>query len=238
MNTKSIVAETISALESLKDDNRKKMGERNFPTKLEILGVTSPNIKLVLEELRSQTKDWSTPNKKTLAIALTDTRYHECHHLAYYYLEKEKKALYSLTIQEAEQLAACLDNWVLVDTYCTFILGVLWRIGTISDDYIISLAKDKDLWNCRCAVVSTVALNQASRGGKGDTKRTIQICEIVISDHKSLIVKALSWALRVLISRDRLAVEQFLSKYENKLHNQVKKEVQNKLQTGRKNPNP
>ncbi len=52
-------------------------------------------------------------------------------------------------------------------------------------------------------MVSTVALNLKSRGGTGDTPRTLHVCEQVVDDHHDMIRKALSWALRELSKSDR-----------------------------------
>ncbi|HKK59565.1 MAG TPA: DNA alkylation repair protein [Salinivirga sp.] len=236
MNTQKLVNQIIYELKSLQDDTRKASAMGNFPGKLEIIGVSSPNIKKVVIKVRKTTNSWTLQQKTALAINLTQTHYHECHHLAYYFLEQEPKVINILTIEEAEKLAACLDNWVLTDTYSTFILGVLWRIGTVDDQYIHNLLKSDDLWLKRCAVVSTVPLNQASRGGKGDSKRTIEVCRKVVNDHRPMIIKALSWALRVLIRRDKKAVENFIQTNAAYLHKQVIREVSNKLETGLKNP--
>lgn len=84
------------------------------------------------------------------------------------------------------------------------------------------------------AVVSTVALNQKSHGGKGDVKQTIEICSLVIEDHADLVVKALSWALRELSKVDKNNVANFIEQHKNKLHKRVVREVNNKLTTGRK----
>jgi len=231
------INEVIVSLKSFKEEKRKSMAESNHPTRLEIIGVTNPNTKKVLKELRSVIKAWSTEDKKQLAIDLVQTNYFECHLLAYYFLEKDKKLLENLTFEEVKNLAASLDNWVLIDTYSTFILGYLWRFGTIKDDYIHNLLKSESVWERRTAVVSTVALNQTARGGSGDTLRTIAVCEKVVAEKHHMIVKALSWALRVLIKSDKQAVTGFLMDHNDKLHNQVKREVNNKLDTGLKNPN-
>jgi 3-methyladenine DNA glycosylase AlkD len=231
------INDAIDSLKTFKEEKRKSMAESNHPTQLEIIGVTNPNTKKVLNELRYIVKDWSIEDKKQLAIDLVQTNYFECHLLAYYYLEKDKKLLESLTFEEVQKLAVSLDNWVLIDTYSTFILGYLWRFGTIKDDYIHELLKSENVWLRRTAVVSTVALNQTARGGSGDTLRTIAVCEKVAHEKHHMIVKALSWALRVLIKTDRQAVIGFLMDHDDKLHNQVKREVNNKLDTGLKNPN-
>jgi hypothetical protein len=51
-----------------------------------------------------------------------------------------------------------------------------------------------------------------------------------------MIVKAMSWALRILSDVDRKAVVAFVAKYETRLVARVKREVATKLRTGRKNP--
>lgn len=229
-------SEIIFSLQEFKDDKRKQTGEANHPTRLEIIGVSNPNTKKVLSELQSIVKNWSPIDQKALIFYLLRTDYFECHLLAYYYLEKDKKLLKSLSASEAKNLAVALDNWVLVDAYSTYILGYLWHRNVMSDNYIHQLLKSENVWERRTAVVSTVALNQTARGGTGDTLRTIAVCEKVVNEKHPMIVKALSWALRVLIKTDRQAVIGFLLEHNDKLHNQVKREVNNKLETGLKNP--
>jgi 3-methyladenine DNA glycosylase AlkD len=88
----------------------------------------------------------------------------------------------------------------------------------------------------RAAVVSTVPLNKRSQGGSGDPERTLAICTLVAADHDDRVAKGLSWALRELISRDRRAVRRFLEENDAALGARVRREVRNKLRTGRKNP--
>ena len=59
---------------------------------------------------------------------------------------------------------------------------------------------------------------------------------LLVDDHKDMIVKALSWALRELVVHDPQAVEGFLEEHEEVLAARVKREVRNKLMTGLKNP--
>lgn len=232
-----VTQEIIASLKNFQEEKRKVMAEANHPTQLEIIGVRNPYIKKVVNELRTILKSWTEPNKKELLLHLVKTNIFECHLLTYYFLEKEKELLESLNLNEVQNLAASLDNWVLVDTYSTFILGYLWHRKIITDEYIHNLLKSESVWLRRTAVVSTVALNQSARGGSGDVDRTIEVCEKVVHEKHPMIVKALSWALRVLIKTDRQAVVGFIMYHNNSLHNQVKREVNNKLETGLKNPN-
>jgi len=84
--------------------------------------------------------------------------------------------------------------------------------------------------------VSTEALNVRSRGGRGDVPRTLEVCRFLVDDHDDMVVKAMSWALRELIVHDPQAVREFLAEHDDALAARVKREVRNKLTTGRKNP--
>lgn len=68
----------------------------------------------------------------------------------------------------------------------------------ISTEKVKGYLTSNDFWIRRIAVVATVSLNQKARGGHGDSKRTVEICRLVVDDHNDMIVKALSWALREL----------------------------------------
>jgi len=82
--------------------------------------------------------------------------------------------------------------------------------------------------------VSTVPLNVKAQGGTGDAERTLAVCRLLVADRDPMVVKALSWALRALCVRDPDAVGAFLRQNEGGLPSLVKREVRNKLETGRK----
>lgn len=86
----------------------------------------------------------------------------------------------------------------------------------------------------RIAVVATVSLNKKSYGGTGDSGRTLEICRLVVDNHRNMVVKALSWALRELAKVDRKSATDFVKKYEERLHGKVVREVNNKLKFGTK----
>ena len=106
----------------------------------------------------------------------------------------------------------------------------------MSDGEVRAWARSPDLWWRRTALVSTVALNMKSRGGKGDSVRTLMICRLLAHDTEPMVAKGLSWALRALIPVDREGVEAFLDERGETLPALVRREVKNKLRTGKKNP--
>jgi len=138
--------------------------------------------------------------------------------------------------QELEELGHGLDSWGAVDTFARILSGPAWRDGLIGDEVILKWVQSPDRWWRRAALVSTVALNMRSYGGRGDTPRTLGICKLLVDDHDDMIEKALSWALRELVVHDAAAVEDFVSEYEDRLGSRVKREVRNKLTTGLKSP--
>jgi len=156
--------------------------------------------------------------------------------VAYELISQHRQALRSLHEAELVALADTLDSWAAVDTFALYLAGPCWRERQVPDSLIETWSKSKDRWWRRTALVCTVALNSKARGGSGDTKRTLKICRMLVSDRDDMVVKALSWALRELGERDRQAVRKFLTEHESKLASRVLREVQNKLTTGLKNP--
>lgn len=147
-----------------------------------------------------------------------------------------KKTFETLGEMEIEEFGQGINSWESVDSFGRWLAGPAWLAGQISDDLIRKWAHSQDMWWRRAALVSTVALNMRSHGGHGDTKRTLAVCELLVDDHDDMIVKALSWALRVLVVHDPQAVRGFLKANEEALAARVKREVRNKLTTGLKNP--
>jgi 3-methyladenine DNA glycosylase AlkD len=166
---------------------------------------------------------------------LVRTRIFECNNLAYEIIWRHKKALHSVEAKDIEWLGQNLDNWASVDTLAVLITGVAWREGQIADNDVMRWLASENHWWRRLAVVSTVPLNLKSRGGTGDIQRTLMICERVVEDRNDMVVKALSWALRELSKRHKTVVKKFMLEHEDQLAARVRKEVHNKLETGRKN---
>jgi len=229
------VTDIVLTLRSLASDERKTKANTYHPTKMEVLGVCNPEVKLVVKELHVAMKGSSREEYLRLCEELIKSNILECQLAAWWLLEREKKIIPTLSLWEMGKIKGVLDNWVSVDTFGTFIFGVLWRRGILSDSQVNKLLDSPDVWQRRLALVGTVALNTRSRGGTGDTERTIAICEQVVEDREDMIEKALSWSLRSLIFWDKTAVESFMTRHESKLSSRVKRDVNHKLEHGTKN---
>jgi len=235
MEKREIVHDILEALSELGSAERREKSKTYFPTVQEVLGTTNPDIKQLIREIKRQYPDWSASDWISLCKSLVATDVFEGQVLAFEMIGRDRNLLDALEFRDLSELGRNLDNWASVDHYTVGIFGVLWGRGVVQDKHIEALLESDNFWERRVAVVSTVALNLKSRGGKGDTLRTIAVCERVVDDHHDMIQKALSWALRELSKRDRDAVLNFMERYENRLANRVLREVNHKLEFGTKN---
>jgi 3-methyladenine DNA glycosylase AlkD len=174
--------------------------------------------------------------EEVIDLALMLIREYAHRPVAYELVHHHRPALQSLGRGELEALGKGIDSWWAVDGFATLIAGPAWREGQVPDQVIDDWAHSSDRWWRRTALVSTVALNLKARGGAGDVPRTLRVCGLLVGDHDDMVVKALSWALRVLVQHDAGAVRAFLAEHEEVLAARVKREVRNKLTTGLKNP--
>ncbi len=202
-----------------------------------------PNLKV--ENVRNVRKEFSkrlvnTSPQIVISISIRllqlDRPGFEYRLVAYELVCYHKSALRSLGEKELELLGQGISSWVDVDTFACYLAGPAWREFQVPDELIYGWARSKDRWWRRAAVVCTVALNNKARGGRGDTKRTLDICRLLVSDRDDMVVKAMSWSLRELSRRDPDAVRTFLLEYKVMLAPRVVREVNTKLTTGLKNP--
>ena len=153
---------------------------------------------------------------------------------AYELIAGHKAAFISLGEKELKEFGSGINSWWSVDSFARTLSGPAWRDGLVPDYLFTDWACSPDFWWRRAALVSTVAFNVRSHGGKGDAARTLSICRLLIADHEDMVVKGLSWALRELIYFDRQAVEGFLIEHDVVLAGRIKREVGSKLRTGLK----
>ena len=99
-----------------------------------------------------------------------------------------------------------INNWDLVDISAPKILGdyLLDKDRSI----LYKMARSKDLWKKRIAIVSTFAFIRA-----GQFKETMEIAELLLGDRHDLIHKAVGWMLREVGKRNLREEEKFLKKH-------------------------
>ena len=115
---------------------------------------------------------------------------------------ERKKELFELYIRRHDRI----DNWDLIDRSAGYVVGsyLLDRPRTI----LYKLAKSKDIWERRTAIVSTSFF---LRHGDGDD--TFKIAEILIDDKHDLIHKAVGSWIREAGKKDKKRLIDFLDNY-------------------------
>lgn len=235
MDHKKLIEEIIETLEGLSTPERQEMSKHSFPTSQRVIGVTNPQMREVIKAVKEKQERWEKQQWISLCKALVLEDVFECQIIAYEIINKNKKLLAALSYEDLMALWRNLDNWASVDHFTVGIYGVLWGQGLVKDHHIDALLQSDSFWDRRVALVSTVALNLKSRGGSGDTPRTLSVCERVVDERHPMIWKALSWALRELAKRDPEAVWDFLEAYESRMSKQAVREITHKLEFGTKN---
>ncbi len=101
-----------------------------------------------------------------------------------------------------------INNWDLVDLSSHEILGAYFFDKPKERKILHRLAKSKNIWERRIAIIATYAFLR-----QNDFRDTFTIAEILLRDRHDLIHKAVGWMLREVGKRDQQAEETFLNKY-------------------------
>lgn len=109
-----------------------------------------------------------------------------------------------------------INNWDLVDLSAHYILGdYLLNVKFenqnskfVDNKVLFKLAKSKNLWERRIAIMSTFAFIRAEKYDD-----TLELAKILLNDKHDLIHKAVGWMLREIGNRDQTTEEIFLKKY-------------------------
>lgn len=101
-----------------------------------------------------------------------------------------------------------VNNWDLVDSSAPKITGDFLLQQFAQQKILYKLAKSKNLWERRIAILSTFTFIRT-----GQFTDTFRIAKILLHDNHDLIHKAVGWMLREIGKIDQKAEEKFLRKY-------------------------
>lgn len=116
--------------------------------------------------------------------------------------EERKKELYELYLNRHDRL----NNWDFVDRGAYNIIGEY--LTDRPKDQLYELAKSKNPWERRTAIVSTYAFIK-----NGQIDDTFKIAEILVDDEHELINKAVGSWIREAGKRDEKKLKSFLDKH-------------------------
>jgi 3-methyladenine DNA glycosylase AlkD len=112
-----------------------------------------------------------------------------------------KKAIVETYLQNT----ARINNWDLVDLSASQILGDLLKNSLSKKCWLDPLARSKNLWERRIAIVSTYSFIREK-----DFSETLHIADVLMKDSEDLIHKAVGWMLREVGKQDEQVLEEFL----------------------------
>ncbi|MBY0370462.1 DNA alkylation repair protein [bacterium] len=166
------------------------------------IGVVVPNTRRVAKEFR----DLPLPEIKTLL----GSKVHEDRLLALVILvlqfeksdAKGRQQIYDFYLKNT----ARINNWDLVDVTCAQIVGA--HLFDKSRATLHRLAKSKQLWERRIAIVSTFHFIR-----RDDFSDCLRLCEALLEDEHDLMHKACGWMLREVGKRDSVELLGFIDRH-------------------------
>lgn len=196
MNSKELIKELKSKENILKS----KILSRFFKTGKGEYGEGDLFLGITVPESRKVARKYSELSFEEITN-LIKNKYHEVRLVAILILvhkyksakdKKIKKDIYKYYLNNRKNI----NNWDLVDLSAHYIIGdYLFTENKTNENYDIEilkkLAKSKNLWDRRIAIISTFAFIY-----KGQYKHTFEIVETLMKDKHDLIHKACGWMLR------------------------------------------
>ena len=202
-----------NCLRKLADKNKAKVLRGFFKTGPGHYGEGDVFLGIAVPVLRKVAKECgATPLPE--AIRLLRSAIHEERLLALLLLvhtytnghDSLKKKIYTVYLKNSRYI----NNWDLVDLSAPNIVGSY--LGDKSKKPLYALAKSRNLWKKRIAILATFHFIK-----KNDFTDTLQISEILLNDDHDLIHKAVGWMLREVGKRDYHAEEKFLRQHYKKM---------------------
>ena len=205
MNLESLRRE----IRRLGSPERAKHSLRFFRTGPGEYGEGDKFLGLTVPEMRAIAKQYSNLDHDEV-LQLLQSEWHEDRVVALLLLvdgyargdETRRRRIHRAYLENTHRI----NNWDLVDMSAASIVGGHLDAAEIS--LLVKLAKSKDLWERRIAIVATFHFIK-----RGELAPTLRISEILLNDNHDLIHKAVGWMLREVGKKDRKVLDAFLAKH-------------------------
>jgi len=122
--------------------------------------------------------------------------------------KKDPEEIFNFYLKNAKKF----NNWDLVDITCTRVIGQFLFDNPQHKKILYQLARSKDLWEKRIAIVSTYTFIKYK-----EFEDTLAISELLLKDTHDLIHKAIGWMLREVGKKDEEVLKNFLKQHYNQL---------------------
>lgn len=204
-------ASFMKRLKALQSEEEKQKSLRYFKTGKGQYAEGDKFLGIRMGNLFSVVKDFEGMPVTELE-KLLDSDYHEIRAGAISIMDKEArkkkvdperlKDFFELYIKKHDRI----NNWDLVDLGCMYMTGRY--LADKSRKILYKLAKSKNFWERRTAIVSTCYFIR-----QGDLDDTFKISEMLLNDKEDLVHKGTGWMLRFAGDKDPSRLLAFLDKY-------------------------
>ena len=195
-------------IENISDKKKAVFLQKYFKTRMGEYAEGDFFLGIAVPQCREIAIKYSSLNLKDLKI-LIGSKIHEERLIALLILvhkfEKEvskRKEIYDFYLSHTKNI----NNWDLVDLSSHHIVGEY--LLDKPKDILVKLARSKNFWERRIALISTFAFIREK-----DFDMSLKLAEILVKDKEDLIQKALGWMLREIGKRDLAVEEKFLVKH-------------------------
>ena len=193
----------------LGDEAIARQSQRFFKTGKGEYGEGDVFLGIRVPVLRQLAKKYQAISLQEAAQLLKST-FHEERLLALFLLvnnfgkasSEDKLTIFNLYLNNTKYI----NNWDLIDNSAEHIVGAY--LYSRDKQPLYQLARSKDLWERRIAILSTFYYIK-----KNEFTDAIKISEILVFDDEDLIHKAVGWMLREISKRDITVAEKFLMRY-------------------------
>jgi 3-methyladenine DNA glycosylase AlkD len=151
------------------------------------IGVRVPQTRLVCKQFKdlplaeiAKLLDSKVHEERLAAVILLSNQYPTA-------AEQKRQAIYDLYLEKLH--SGRVNNWDIVDSSAEYVVGR--HLEKTDRKLLYTLAKSKDLWRRRVAIIATFGYIK-----RGDPTTTLDIAEILLHDDQDLIHKAVGWMLR------------------------------------------
>lgn len=205
----------IKQINSLANPVQAQVLQRFFKTKPGQYGEGDKFLGLKVPQIRKISKDFSEAQLSDLQ-KLLNSKIHDYRLAALSILViqfnlalknkdyKTCKTIYEFYLKNTKNI----NNWDLVDLSTPNIVGAYLLLNPTKRRVLYKLAKSKDLWEKRIAIISTFTFIK-----NNDFNDTLAIAKMLLKDKHDLIHKAVGWMLREVGKRNVKVEESFLKEY-------------------------
>ena len=119
----ALSTEIDSRLRAHANPERRRVAVTYFPTAMEVIGVSVPDLRAVTRDVARRLRDAPTEDVLGLAAVLIDADTFEGRQAAYEILARHPAAMAALATERVERLGRGIDNWASVDAFAVTIAG-------------------------------------------------------------------------------------------------------------------